>query len=181
MLIDAKNSLMLVIDMQEKLMPLVINDQEIADHCLWLLRISQDLGIPCLTTEQYPKALGSTVSPLKSVIASFPIIAKMTFSAMMTPEFEAALINTHRRHIIMIGIETHVCMLQTAIALQEKGFQVYVVLDCTSARHESDKQAALERMRQHGISLVTREMVVYEWLRQGGTPEFKRINEEFIK
>lgn len=181
MLIDAQNCVMVVIDMQEKLMPLVVNHRDVTDYTVWLLEISQELGVPNLTTEQYPKALGPTVSPIKNVLDLNYIFPKMSFSAMATPEFLAALKSMKRQQIILVGIETHVCMLQTAIEMKAQGLDVFVVIDCTSARNESDKLAAMDRMKQEGIVLVTREMVVYEWLRLGGTPQFKHINEAYIK
>lgn len=181
MLIDAKNCVMVVIDMQEKLMPLVVNHRDVTDYTVWLLNVSQELAIPNLSTEQYPKALGATVPNIKDLLDLNYIIPKMSFSAMATPEFVVALKSMKRQQVILAGIETHVCMLQTAIDMNEQGYDVFVVIDCTSARNESDKAAAMDRMKHEGITLVTREMVIYEWLRQGGTPQFKHINEAYIK
>lgn len=181
MLIDANNCVMVIIDMQEKLMPLVVNHRDVIDYSVWLLEVSQELDIPNITTEQYPKALGPTVTPIKNVLNLDNIIPKLTFSAMATPLFSAALKAVKKQQIILMGIETHVCMLQTAIEMKEQGYDVFVITDCTSARNESDKILALDRMKHTGITLVSREMVIYEWLRQGGTPQFKHINEAFIK
>jgi nicotinamidase-related amidase len=181
MLINAKNCVMVVVDMQEKLMPLVVNHRDVIDYTVWLLKISQELGIPNLSTEQYPKALGSTVALIKNELDLNHIVPKLTFSAMATPEFSSMLKAMNKKQVILVGIETHVCMMQTAIELQAQDYQVFVVIDCTSSRNESDKMAAMDRMKHAGITLVTREMVIYEWLREGGTPQFKHINEAYIK
>lgn len=181
MLINAHNSALMLIDVQEKLMPLVIEAPAVEANCRWLLQIAQYLKIPILTTEQYPKGLGQTVEPLREFSPAEQCLAKVAFSGLAEPTIADRVRETSRGQWVLMGIETHVCVLQTAMQLRAQGKEVFVVEDCTSARDQHDKTIALERMKQHGISIVTREMVVFEWLTQAGTAEFKHISEAFIK
>lgn len=174
MLIKAKQSAVVLIDMQEKLLPLVIDAAFIEKNCRWLLQIADYLQVPIITTEQYPKGLGHTVTGLTGFSPSEYLMEKVCFSA-------AEHLPVLRDQYILIGIETHVCVLQTALALRAQGKEVFVVEECTSGRDARDKTLALDRMKAHGIDIVSREMVVFEWLAQAGTPEFKHINETFIK
>jgi nicotinamidase-related amidase len=176
MLIKAHASALMLIDMQEKLLPLVVDAPEIEKNCRWLMQIAHYLNIPMITTEQYPRGLGPTVIGLNEFSDEKNHHEKICFSAA-----SESIISLNRQQWILIGIETHVCVLQTALELQAQGKEVFIVEDCTSARFDKDKQLALDRMRDHGINIVSREMVVFEWLAKAGTPEFKHINENFIK
>jgi len=176
MLIKAHASALMLIDMQEKLLPLVVDAPEIEKNCRWLMQIAQYLNIPIITTEQYPKGLGHTVIGLNEFSDAKNHHEKICFSAA-----SEATSSLNRHQWILIGIETHVCVLQTAIELHDQGKEVFIVDDCTSARFERDKKLALDRMKHHGIEIVSREMVVFEWLAKAGTTEFKHINENFIK
>jgi nicotinamidase-related amidase len=108
-------------------------------------------------------------------------VSKITFSAPSEPNIAHKIREHKLDQWILIGIEAHVCVLQTAFNLLAQHKKIFVVDDCTSSRHARDKQVALDRMKHAGINIVTREMVVFEWLGKGGTPQFKFINETFIK
>lgn len=181
MLINTKSSGLMLIDMQEKLLPLVNDAIQIENHCHWLMQIAEYLNIPILTTEQYPKGLGHTVKGLSEFSEDQYLMEKISFSAMSEPTIASKIRDLFCNQWILIGIETHVCVMQTAFELLSAGKHVFVVEDCTSARHARDKQLALDRMKYHGIEIVTREMVVFEWLSKAGTSEFRHINETFIK
>jgi nicotinamidase-related amidase len=177
----AQDSAILLIDMQEKLMPLVVDAVSVEKNTRWLLEIAQYLSIPVLTTEQYPKGLGHTVQGLIEFSPPTLRKEKIAFSAMNDTGVSHEVHTLGREQWILVGIETHVCVLQTALGLREHGKKVFVVEDCTSSRETHDKRLALDRMRHQGVQIVSREMVVFEWLNQGGTPQFKHIIEEFIK
>ena len=181
MLIHAESSGVLLIDMQEKLLPLVIDSIQIEAHCHWLLQIAQYLNVPIVTSEQYPKGLGHTVKGLAEFSKPEHCLDKVCFSALGEPKIAHELRELKRDQWILIGIETHVCVMQTAFELLAQRKKVYVVDDCTGSRHARDKQLAIDRMKHHGVEIVTREMVVFEWLAMAGTPQFKFINETFIK
>jgi nicotinamidase-related amidase len=181
MLIHAESSGLLLIDMQEKLLPLVIDSLQIEAHCRWLSQIAQYLQIPIVTTEQYPKGLGHTVEGLREFSKSEHCLEKISFSALADSKISHELRDLKRDQWILIGIETHVCVMQTAFELLAQRKKVYVVEDCTGSRHAQDKKLALDRMKHHGVEIVSREMVVFEWLGKAGGPQFKFINENFIK
>ena len=181
MLINAEKSCLLLVDVQEKLAPMVHQAQTMIDNCLWLLKLAREVDIPLLVTEQYPRGLGQTLSSLKSMMIEEDAIDKVHFSCAADGSCMSRLDDLGRSQVIIAGIETHVCILQTAIELVERGKQVFVVVDAVSARGDLDHQTGLARMRSHGIELVTKEMVFFEWLRQAGTPRFKVLSQAFMK
>lgn len=181
MLIKAGSSALMLVDMQEKLMPLVVDSSIIEKNAHWLLSIAHYLSIPLVASEQYPEKLGNTISALSEFILPDHCKSKIAFSAMNEPAISKEVRTIARDQWILIGIETHVCVLQTALGLLEHGKEVFVVADCTSSRRAEDKSLALDRLRHAGVNIVSREMVVFEWLSVAGTPQFKHINEAFIK
>jgi len=181
MLMDKDKSCLLLIDVQEKLSPAVFNDKQLIERCAWLLRLATEMDVPILACEQYPQGLGSTVESLRGLLEHIAMFKKVTFSAAKDSKFKQALEQTNRRQIIMMGIETHICVLQTALDLQKSGYQVFVVVDAISARHLSDHHAGLDRMKHQGVQLVSSEMVFYEWVKQAGTSVFKALNQAFMK
>ena len=147
---------------------------------IWLIRAAQKIGVPVAAVEQYPKGLGRTVrerarSPAgRRHRAEGPLLRRR--GAM-----PASLPGADRAQIVLIGIETHVCLLQTALELIEEGKEVYVVADAVGSRQAADRDCALARMRQEGARIVSREMVVFEWLGEAGTPLFRAVSREFLR
>lgn len=180
-MIDREKSGLLLIDMQEKLVPLVMEHRECMNHCEWMLGVANVLNIPIITSQQYPKGLGATIQPLQTHIDTQRVVNKTAFSVWRDPLGATHIRDTQKTQWILIGIETHVCVMQTALDLNAEGFDVFVVSEATQARSHLDKTLALTRMERAGITIVSREMVVFEWLKTAGTPEFKQINEGFIK
>lgn len=180
-MMDRETSGLLLIDMQEKLVPLVMEHRECIHHCEWMMGVANALTVPVITSQQYPKGLGATIQPLQKLMDTQRVVNKTTFSVWRDPQGEALIRDAQRKQWILIGIESHVCVLQTGLDLRRAGFDVFVVQEATQARSLTDKALALARMQQAGIHIVSREMVVFEWLRAAGTPEFKQINEGFIK
>ena len=180
MLLDKEKSCLLVIDIQEKLTPKVVHAKTLVEKANWLMRLASELDVPVLVCEQYPKGLGYTIAPLKDLLPMHLVLEKLSFSDYQDSYFLQELQNTNRKQIILIGIETHVCILQTALDLQAQNYQVYVVLDAVSARHLNDHQVAIDRMKQMGVHIITAEMVFYEWMKHAGTPMFKALNQAFM-
>ncbi|HHT9951258.1 TPA: isochorismatase family protein [Legionella pneumophila] len=181
MLLNRADSLLVLIDVQEKLTPAILNLDLFLARCEWLLKLARKLDVPVLASEQYPKGLGRTVSPLSSYINQEECIEKIHFSCMQEPQYINLLKGYNKSQLILIGIEAHVCVLQTAIEMKGYGFDVFVVVDGVSSRSEFDLKYGLKRMKQNGIHLITAEMVLFEWLKQAGTPEFKAISKEFLQ
>lgn len=180
MLLNKDKSCLLLIDVQEKLTPLVMGSTKLVGQCAWLMRLANELHVPLIISEQYPQGLGKTVAPLTVFNSIEPYINKVSFSCWQEPTFKEQLNSLDKKQAILIGIETHVCILQTAMDLIDANFEVYVVVDAVSSRFESDHNYGLKRMKQRGIQLVTAEMMFFEWVKQAGTPDFKRLSKLFL-
>lgn len=181
MLLNKEDSLLLLVDVQEKLAPLVLYYEAFIARCEWLLKLAQRMSVPVLVSEQYPKGLGSTVGQIRPYFDKNECIEKVHFSCMQQPNYTRRLHELNKNQLIVMGIEAHVCVLQTVLEMKNVGFDVYVVADAVSSRYEPDLKYALKRMNQEGVQLITAEMVFFEWLRQAGTPEFKSLSKEFLQ
>lgn len=179
MLIDAAKASLLMIDVQEKLLPAMANAEDVVSRCSIVLRAAKTLDVPVTVSEQYPKGLGRTVHALHEGVGNAPIFEKLNFSCWRDISLRARLIGLHdtgRPQVIIAGLESHVCVAQTAIDLAQSGFGVFVVADAVSSRAESSISLALNRMAQCGIEVVNTEMAVFELLGKAGTPEFRELS-----
>lgn len=181
MLLSKEDAGLLVIDAQTVLLPHVLNTQQCTDRMYWMMQLAKTLGVPTLVTEQYPKGLGPTVLPLSDPQLSVKHLSKVSFSCAKDATILEQIKSMNKTQWVLVGIETHVCVLQTAIDLVSEGFAVYVVVDAVSARNELDQRYGLKRMKQHEVELVTAEMVFFEWVKQAGTPEFKSLSQTFLR
>ncbi len=179
MLLDSKRSTLLVIDVQEKLLPHIADHSDVLAHCGWLVRVATRLGVPVLATEQYPHGIGATHPDLRALLPAAPR-EKLHFSCVAAGCLDADPAFA-REQLVLCGIETHVCVLQTALELRAGNREVFVVEDAVGSRRSADKAAALARMHSHGVQIVTREMVAFEWLHESGTPTFKEVSREFLR
>ncbi len=180
MLISADRSVLLLIDLQERLYPAIHEGAPVLQHNLWLTRLAQQLSVPVICTEQYPNGLGPTLPALRQLLPDSAMVEKIYFSAVP----EGGVFNApggNRAQFIVTGTEAHVCVQQTVLDLLESGRRVFVVDEAVGSRRPSDKALALERMRHHGDDIVSREMVAFEWLRQAGTDRFRQISRDFIR
>jgi nicotinamidase-related amidase len=174
-LLDRKRSALVVIDIQERLFPHVYEPSRLLARIDLLLSAAQLLDIPILITEQYPKGLGSTIEEIRRAVPDAQPLTKMYFSCVLAPGFKERLTALQRDQIIVAGIETHICVAQTALDLVAQGEEVYVVADATSSRRLLDSKIALQRLDRSGLTIITAESVVFEWLRRAGTEEFKAL------
>lgn len=180
MLMDAEKSSLLVVDVQDKLLHHVHGWQSLLENVIWLVRVAKKIGVPVMASEQYPKGLGHTTSKLSSEFPDGVVAEKMHFSCAAA-RCLSSLPGSDRSQVVICGMESHVCVMQTAIELKESGKDIFVVGDSVGSRSPSDRRFALDRMRDHGIEIVSREMVAFEWLRKAGTPLFKEISLEFLR
>ncbi len=177
MLLDYRLSALLLVDLQEKLIPAMHEPAPVLANSLILLTAASRLSVPATLTEQYPDGLGPTVAELADRVRGRDVIfPKMTFSAAGEPSVMSRMRQSRRTQVVLAGVEAHVCVLQTAIGLQQLGYQVFVVSDAVTSRKPASAAQALERLRQNGISIVTTEMVLFEWLGRAGTDEFKELS-----
>lgn len=181
MLLSREKSGFILVDVQEKLTPLVKDCKALVARCEWLIRLSVDLHVPMIVSEQYPRGLGQTVEALKALTHDVGCVDKVHFSCYQEPSFVNQWQTLDRTQVVIAGIETHVCVLQTAMDMRHAGLDVFVVVDAVSSRHEIDHRYGLKRMKQAGIHLVTSEMVFFEWVGQAGTPEFKALSQAYLR
>jgi nicotinamidase-related amidase len=179
-LLDAERSVLVVVDLQEGFAKAIADLDAVAARTAILVKTAGRLGVPVLVTEQYPQALGATLSPVADALPpGSPVIEKIAFSACDVSAWVTAqrqLAREGRDQFILCGVETHVCVLQTALDLAHNpDAVVHVVEDAVSSRKATDKAAALRRLESNGVQTVTAEMVVFEWLRKAGTEDFKDI------
>lgn len=176
MLIDSKRTALIVIDMQERLVPAMHEVQPVIDNTVALMRAAARLGIPTIVTEQYPKGLGHTIEPLADLLPNEGVIEKVEFSAASNEEFNRHLAALDRPDTVICGIEAHVCVLQTALQLAERPGQVALVTDATTSRQPGSAYIAFARAGRRNVEMVTTEMVLFEWLGRAGTGEFREIS-----
>jgi nicotinamidase-related amidase len=174
-LLDRDRSVLVIIDVQERLFPHVYEHQRVLARIDLLLYAANLLQIPLLLTEQYPKGLGGTIEEIRKALPQVQALEKMSFSCVAAPGFRDQLFALKRDQIVLAGIETHVCVAQTALDLASRGENVFVAADATASRRPLDAQIALQRMDRGGLTIMTAEAVVFEWLRRAGTEEFKSI------
>lgn len=175
MLIDRHQSLLLVVDVQEKLAPAIHEGAAAIANNRSLLGAADRLGIPVVVSEQYVRGLGQTVSELLPLPAGAQRFEKMHFSCTREPGFLGLIAATGRRQIIVTGMETHVCVLQTVLGLVAAGYEVCLVKDAASSRTPGNRAAAIARARAAGAGIVTTEMVLFEWLERAGTEDFRAL------
>lgn len=179
-LIRAEQSTLLIVDVQERLLPAIHEGAHALESCIWLTKVAAKLSVPVLASEQYPKGLGKTVPSLAAQLPQGSVREKVHFSCVAEGCF-----NDHsafqREQIVLVGTETHVCVLQTAIDLRLMGKQVFVVREAIGSRSPENRELGLARMRDHGVEIVSREMVAFEWLHRAGTEIFREVSRELIR
>jgi nicotinamidase-related amidase len=173
-LLSAAGSVLLLLDLQERLMPAIHGGDVVVARAVRLAHAAKLLGVPVRATEQYPAGLGSTVKPLS--VYPDAVLTKTTFSAFEDPDFPA-LLPVGSVEIVVAGCEAHVCVLQTVLGLLALDQRVVVVADAIGSRDPADKAVAIDRARQHGAEIVTSEMVLFEWLRDSRHPRFREVQQ----
>ncbi len=180
MLIDAKNSTLLVVDVQGKLVPAISGWQPLLDHVVWLIRLARKMDVPVIACEQYPQGLGPTHPLIAAELPAGCTAGKLHFSAV-AGGCHGLDQGAGSGQFVVCGMETHVCVLQTVMELLAGGKQVFVVDEAVGSRRDADKALALARMREAGASIVSREMVAFEWLRKADSDLFREISRNFLR
>lgn len=174
-MINTENTVFLMIDIQEKLVYMLKNSAEIAKNNFVMANAASILNVPVILTEQYPQGLGSIINQVKSFVDENNIFEKTSFSALNVEEVKSALEKTGRKKVVLSGIETHICVYQTARALLDAGYEVYVVKNACASRSKKDYRTALELMRDYGAKLTCVETVLFELLGSSKHPNFKEV------
>lgn len=176
MRITKENTIGLIIDIQERLVPAMFEKETLIKNCSILIEGLTALSIPMLVTQQYTKGLGETADEIKAVIPDFSFIEKRDFSCCDEPAVMEELKSLSAKNIIICGIESHVCVLQTAVDLKAAGYNPVVVTDCVSSRVPQSIEIAKERFRYEGILMTSYESILFELTRSSAAPEFKAIS-----
>ncbi len=181
MRINRENAHLLIVDVQEKLAPAVLDHISIIAAVTRLVAGARTLGIPITVSEQYPRGLGPTIASLRDPIGDEAVVMDKThFSCLREANFAQRLQSLRaegRNQIIVAGMEAHICVAQTVLDLQESGFQSFAVADAMGSRAKESRDLALQRMRHAGAVTVNTEMALFEWLDKAGSPEFKAIQQ----
>ncbi len=175
-LMSASDTALLVIDVQQRLVPAIAGHQRVVWNIRRLIDGAKILGLPVLATEQYPAGLGPTVPELAQRLPS-PIPSKLSFSCTGCAGLLDTLVDRGITRILVCGIEAHVCVAQTVLDLLSGGWRVYVAVDAVGSRFEIDYRTAVTRMDASGATLTTTEAALFEWCQVAGTPEFKQISQ----
>lgn len=176
MRITKENTIGLVVDIQERLLPAIWEKEAFLKNSMILIQGMNELKLPLIVTQQYTKGLGETVSEIRSVIPDFSFIEKRDFSCCDETVVIEKLKELKAKHIIICGIESHVCVLQTAVDLKEAGFNPIVVMDCVSSRIKENIELAKERFRFEGILMTSYESILFELTRSSAALEFRAIS-----
>ena len=173
MVLSPDGAVLLLIDLQERLMPVIADHEVVVARAVRLAEAATLLDVPVRATEQNPAGLGPTVPPLSGYPQA--VLAKTAFSAAGDPGF-AELLPASGGQVVVAGAEAHVCVLQTVLDLLAAGRRVALAAAAIGSRDPADKAAAIDRARQHGAEIVTSEMVLFEWLRDARHPRFREVH-----
>lgn len=172
---DIQNCCLVVVDIQGKLAQLMHGKQSLFKNIQILIKSAKILNIPIIWCQQCPKSLGPTTPAIAELLADNEPIDKAGFSCCSQKQFNSNLIDLGRGQILLCGIETHVCIYQTAVDLHRKGYEVEVIADAVSSRTTENKQIAIDKMAVKGIGISSTEMVIFELLGTAEHPNFKQI------
>lgn len=170
------NTLAMVVDVQERLFPHIYEHEQLAANMKILVEGLKVLNVPVVVTEQYKKGLGETIPVLAALVDEYPHSEKTAFSCCDDPAIMENVELSSKRTVVLAGIEAHICLLQTALDLKERGFHPVVVEDCVGSRNPENKRIAMARLIQEGIIITSYESLLFEMCRVSGTDEFKAIS-----
>ena len=175
--LEAEQCALIVIDIQEKLLPAIFNKEELVKNSRLLIRLAGILKIPAIVTTQYARGLGGTVPEISGLMPEASAIDKQMFSCFGSDVFCSSLkrLPGNRTTVLLCGMETHICVMQTALAALQQGYVVHVASDAVSSRTEWNWKIGLERMAAAGAVISSTEMMTYELLRSSGSPAFKEL------
>lgn len=176
MRLNKENTIGLIVDMQERLLPHIEANDEVLNKCIILVNGLRILNTPIIVTQQYTKGLGNTVQPINEAMGTFSFIEKITFSCYREESFLKIFNNLPGKNVLIAGIESHICVMQTALDLLYNSYTPVIIADAVGSRKNYDKKIALDRMRDAGCIITTTESILFELCQQAGSVEFKEIS-----
>ncbi|QJQ96846.1 MULTISPECIES: isochorismatase family protein [Halomonadaceae] len=181
MRIRIEQSLMLIVDLQAGLLPVIDGGEQAVEEAIWLGGLASQLEVPVWLTEQYPEGLGASDERLLQALPDALRWRKSHFGAYDEPDFASALAASGRRQIVICGSEAHICVMQTALGLLDAGYEVYWLAEATASRRHAEAQLAMTRVSGAGGVAVSADMVAYEWLHRCDDLRFKNVHRQFLK
>jgi nicotinamidase-related amidase len=169
-----EGSILVVVDMQDKLLHAIHDWTGVLENTLKMISFARTLAVPAIYTEQYPKGLGPTVASIVELLPALPL-EKTVFSCFGADRFVAELERTGAHTLVLVGIEAHICVTQTALEALARGYKVHVVADAVGSRSPVNKELGLAKLRQAGAVISTVEIALYEWLERSDSAEFKAV------
>lgn len=176
MRVKREETIALIIDVQEKLMPVMAESDALEERMNILIRGLRMLEVPMVVTQQYTKGLGPTIPSIRESVGSETYLEKLTFSCYDEDEIRRQIKESGCKNVLVFGIESHICVLQTCIDLKDAGYMPILVTDCISSRKSADKEGAILRAIGEGILMTTTEAILFELTGRAGTPVFKEIS-----
>lgn len=173
--LNKEGSVLVVVDVQDKLLHAIHDWQTVLDNNIRMVKFAQTLGIPVLVTEQYPKGLGPTNAGLAALFPTFAPLEKTVFSCYGAAGFAARIEELRAKTLVLVGIEAHICVQQTALDAVGRGLSVHIVADAVGSRAPANKEAGLAKIARAGGVITTVEIALYEWLERSDGPAFKSI------
>lgn len=174
--LEQNNTALLIIDVQERLAKVMKVKETVVANCVHLVEVAKTYDMPVLVTEQYPNGLGPTVEEIREAVPKYRPVEKLTFSCCEEQSFLDELRRLNRKHIVLTGMETHVCVLQTGISLLRKGFHVHLVKDAVCSRAKENWKTGIGFLRDAGAVITCTETVLFQILKIAGTEEFKALS-----
>lgn len=175
--LDKEDTVLLIVDIQEKLAAVMTEKDKVVRNNLHLIELAKMINMPVMVTEQYPKGLGPTVADIKNALPFYRPVEKMTFDCCGQPPFLEELKEHNKRNVVLTGMETHICVLQTCIGLLKGGINVHIVQDAVCSRTRENWKTGVEFMREAGAVVTSTETALFQLLKVAGTEEFKKISQ----
>ena len=175
-MIDKNNCALVLIDIQEKLAPHIYDNNEIVQNIVTLIKGAKILGVPVVLNEQYKKGLGETTLEIKEALGEYEPLDKSSFSCCANEESMLKIESLQKEHLIVVGVEAHICVLQSVLGLKSRGYKTYVAIDCIGSRKVIDKEIAIQRMIQEGIRVTTYESILFEIVQNAKDEHFRDIS-----
>ena len=175
--LDKEDTVLLIVDIQEKLAAVMTEKDKVVRNNLHLIELAKMIKMPVMVTEQYPRGLGATVKDIRDALPFYRPVEKMTFDCCGQPPFLEELKEHNKRNVVLTGMETHICVLQTCIGLLKGGINVHIVQDAVCSRTRENWKTGVEFMREAGAVVTSTETTLFQLLKVAGTEEFKKISQ----
>ena len=179
--LNIENTILAVVDMQERFAPAIHNFDAVQKRIVQLCSAANAMDLSVIVTEQYPKGLGHTVEPIRQVLREgVPVIEKTAFSCFGSEDFRKELIGLKKKTVLLCGIESHICLLQTALDAADRGYETIVIADAVSSRHPEDRETALNFLRAKDISVLSMDSVLFLLLKDSAHPAFRAVQKIIV-